>query len=175
MSGQASPPPPPTASQGVAASAEAAPSTRSPWAKPAKVLGWLCLLGSPGPVALACGLCGFLDLKMNPHRTGGGALLFGFLMGGVSTMVFVLLSPSSAALALGLTLLLFGYLWLVFIAFRESELWGGGTALVPIVWLIFALTRIQKSWGPLIVAGIGLTFTVVAFVLRALELGMVGR
>jgi len=58
---------------------------------------------------------------------------------------------SSARLWIGLIVGVVGWLWLAWVAFQESVLWGLGTLIVPCVALVFAIMYWEEAKVPFLV------------------------
>lgn len=67
------------------------PVGRSVWAILAGYLGLLSVLGCPAPFALGCGIMALIDIKKNPQKHGLGRAWFGIIMGGLVTLLIVVM------------------------------------------------------------------------------------
>lgn len=68
---------------------------------------------------------------------------------------------------LGLLAVVVGNLWLIVLAFKESVLWGLGTLFLPLVGLVFAITRWQTAKLPFLIALGGLVLCIAGAVLMS--------
>jgi len=144
---------------------------RSPWASPAKILGWVALSLSLAPIGLAVALCGVVDLAMHPGRAGRKEILFGLAMstlgctGAVVLLMWLGMSPMALLFPFSLILALLGYFWLPFLALQEKDLWAVGTFLVPVLWLYYGVTRWRGVWGPVLVTVVGYVLIFLSLIL----------
>jgi len=67
------------------------PVGRSGWAIAAGYLGLFSLLIFPAPFALATGIYAIIDIRRNPKKHGMGRAIFGVVMGGLATLLLVLM------------------------------------------------------------------------------------
>lgn len=65
------------------------PVGRSGWAIAAGYLGLFSLLLVPGPLAIACGVMAIVHMKKNPELHGMGRAIFGLVMGGLGTLLLI--------------------------------------------------------------------------------------
>ena len=67
------------------------PIGRSGWAIAAGYLGLFSLLVIPAPFALICGILAVRDIRRNPQKHGMGRAVFGIILGGLGTLVIIVL------------------------------------------------------------------------------------
>lgn len=99
-------PPPPGAAAGVDPADAARPAAdlgdnagvrlllpvgRSGWAIAAGYLGLVSVLIFPAPFALATGIYAIIDIRRNPKKHGMGRAIFGVVMGGLGTLLILLM------------------------------------------------------------------------------------
>ncbi|MEO8275008.1 MAG: GYF domain-containing protein [Thermoanaerobaculia bacterium] len=70
------------------------PVGRSAWAIAAGYLGLFSLLVVPAPFALFCGIMALREMRRNPKKHGMGRTVFGLVLGGLGTIVLVVLLVS---------------------------------------------------------------------------------
>jgi hypothetical protein len=63
------------------------PVSVSPWAVAAGYAGLFAFVVLPGPIALVLSLIAFRELRTNPHLTGKGRAVFGFITGLAATIL----------------------------------------------------------------------------------------
>jgi|HubBroStandDraft_6_1064221.scaffolds.fasta_scaffold1388345_2 hypothetical protein len=71
---------------------------------------------------------------------------------------------ATALIAIGMMLLLVGYIWLGWVALQESVPWGLGTFLFPLIGIVFAIYHWGEAKAPILtsIAGNVLIFVRVA-------------
>jgi hypothetical protein len=67
------------------------PVGRSGWAIAAGYLGLISVLIFPAPFALATGIYAIIDIRRNPKKHGMGRAIFGVVMGGLGTLLLLLM------------------------------------------------------------------------------------
>ncbi len=67
------------------------PVGRSGWAIAAGYLGLFSLLVLPAPVALIVSIVALRDIKKHPERHGKGRAIFGLIMGGIGTVLAIVI------------------------------------------------------------------------------------
>jgi len=67
------------------------PVGRSGWAIAAGYLGLISVLIFPAPFALATGIYAIIDIRRNPKKHGMGRAIFGVVMGGLGTLLILLM------------------------------------------------------------------------------------
>jgi sugar phosphate permease len=68
------------------------PVGRSGWAIAAGYLGLISVLLLPGPLAVICGILAIVHMKKNPELHGMGRAIFGLVMGGLGTLVLMIVA-----------------------------------------------------------------------------------
>ena len=72
------------------------PVGRSGWAVAAGYLGLVSVLILPAPLALFCGVMAVRHIRRNPKAHGMGRAVFGIVMGGLFTLLAVVLLVAAA-------------------------------------------------------------------------------
>lgn len=68
------------------------PVGRSAWAIASGYLALISILIIPAPLALLTGVLGFYEIRKNPKKRGMGRAIFGMVIGGLGTAVFLFLA-----------------------------------------------------------------------------------
>lgn len=71
------------------------PVNTSGWAIAAGYIGLFAIVVFPAPFALLFGLIALRDLKKNPTKFGKGRAWFALIMGGIGTLILLLIILSS--------------------------------------------------------------------------------
>ena len=67
------------------------PVGRSGWAIAAGYLGLISVLLLPAPLAVVCGILAIRDMHKHPDRHGMGRAIFGLVLGGLGTILLVVM------------------------------------------------------------------------------------
>lgn len=75
------------------------PVGRSGWAIASGYLGLISVLCVPAPLAVITGLLAIREMRRDPKKHGMGRAVFGLIMGGIGTLVLILLLVALAVSA----------------------------------------------------------------------------
>jgi hypothetical protein len=73
------------------------PVGRSFWAIAAGYAGLFAVLCLPAPLALLLGIIAVIDIRRNPHKHGMGRAIFGIVMGGIFSLLLVVVFIAAAS------------------------------------------------------------------------------